>query len=147
MIMNRSDESKAAIAVVRRAVEEVQRRGDFDVYEDLYADDFVDHTPQQGFGSDKAGVRELYRTLRATFSDFNPVIHWQAAEGSLVTTYKIYHGTHTGDFFGIAPTGREVHFEVVDAMRVTNGQIVEHWGVGNLLSVVSQIGGLSAVGE
>jgi hypothetical protein len=70
-------------------------------------------------------------------------IHWQAADGDLVTTYKTYHGTHQGLFFGIAPTGREIHFETVDAMRVRNGQIVEHWGVANLLSLLQQLGAVS----
>ena len=45
-----------------------------------------------------------------------------------MTTYKTYHGTHRGSLFGIAPTGRKIQFETVDAMRVRNGQITEHWG-------------------
>jgi predicted ester cyclase len=36
----------------------------------------------------------------------------------LVTTYKTYHGTHHGTFLGLAPTGRRIHFETVDVMRV-----------------------------
>ena len=65
------------------------------------------------------------------FPDFHAEIHWQAADGDLVTTYKTYHGTHQGTFLGVAPTGRKIHFETVDAMRVRNGQITEHWGVAN----------------
>ena len=42
----------------------------------------------------------------------------QATDGNLVTTYKIYHGTHEGEFLGVPPTGRKIHFETVDAMRV-----------------------------
>ncbi|WFR74245.1 ester cyclase [Prescottella defluvii] len=41
---------------------------------------------------------------------------------------------------GIAPTGRAVEFETVDAMRVRDGRIVEHWGVANLLSLMKQLG-------
>ncbi|MHC9292333.1 ester cyclase [Mycobacterium sp. LTG2003] len=67
-------------------------------------------------------------------------MHWQTVDGDLVTTYKTYHGTHHGDFLGIAPTGRLVQFETVDAMRVRDGRIVEHWGVANLYSVVGQLG-------
>jgi hypothetical protein len=36
--------SDAAKAVVRRNTEEVQGKGDFDVFEELFSDDFVDHT-------------------------------------------------------------------------------------------------------
>jgi hypothetical protein len=31
-------------------------------------------------------------------------------------------------------------FESVDVMRVRDGQISEHWGVGNLLSLMMQLG-------
>ena len=48
----------AAKAVVRRSTEEVQNRGNFDVFEELFADDFVDHTPQPDTTPDKAGVRK-----------------------------------------------------------------------------------------
>ena len=132
--------SKAAKAVVRRNTEEVQSRGNFAVFEELFAEDFVDHTPQPNSGADREGVRGLYQTLRAAFPDFHAEIHWQTAEGDLVTTYKTYHGTHRGPFLGAAPTGRKIHFESVDVMRVKNGKITDHWGVGNLYSLMQQIG-------
>jgi steroid delta-isomerase-like uncharacterized protein len=121
----------------------VQSKGNFEVFEELFADDFVDHTPQPGRTPDKAGARELYHGLRQAFPDFHAEIHWQAADADLVTTYKTYHGTHRGRFFGIAPTGREIQFETVDAMRVRDGKIVEHWGVANLLSLLQQLGAIS----
>jgi predicted ester cyclase len=37
-------------------------------------------------------------------------------------------------------TGRTIQFETVDAMRVQNGKITEHWGVANLFSVMQQLG-------
>ncbi|MFJ5121360.1 MULTISPECIES: ester cyclase [unclassified Kitasatospora] len=138
--MNQNDVSEAAKAVVRRNTEEVQGGGNWALFDELWADDFVDHTPQPGRTPDKAGALELYRVLRAAFPDFRPEIHWQAADGNLVTTYKTYHGTHSGEFFGIAPTGRKVHFETVDAMRVVDGKITEHWGVANLFSLMEQLG-------
>jgi steroid delta-isomerase-like uncharacterized protein len=136
-----SDVSEAAKAVVRRNTEEVQGKGDFDLFEELFADDFVDHTPQEGVTADKAGVKVLYSVLRDAFPDFRAVIHWQAADGDLVTTFKTYHGTHRGDFRGVPATGRDVQFETVDAMRVVDGRITEHWGVANLLSLMRQIEG------
>jgi steroid delta-isomerase-like uncharacterized protein len=138
--MEISAQEQAAKDVVRRNTERVQGHGDFDLFEELFADDFVDHTPQPGTTPDKDGVRILYRRLRAAFPDFRPEIHWQTVDDDIVTTFKTYHGTHLGPLFGIEPTGRTVQFDTVDAMRVRDGRICEHWGVANLLSLVEQLG-------
>ena len=133
---------EAAKAVVRRNTEEVQGGGNFELFEQLFADDFLDHTPQPGGTRDKAGARNLYHALRTAFPDFHAVIHWQTADGEVVTTFKTYHGTHKGTFLGVAPTGRKIRFDTVDAMRVHDGKITEHWGVANLFSLMQQLGAL-----
>jgi steroid delta-isomerase-like uncharacterized protein len=130
---------EAAKAVVRRNTEEVQGAGDFELFEELFDDNFIDHTPQPNMTPDKPGVRSLYQRLRQAFPDFGAVIHWQTAEGEMVTTFKTYHGTHRGTFLGIAPTGRKIQFETVDAMRVREGKITQHWGVANLYSLMQQL--------
>jgi steroid delta-isomerase-like uncharacterized protein len=133
--------SDMAKAVVRRNTEEVQGRGNFDVFDELFADNFVDHTTQPGTTPDKAGVRKLYTYMREAFPDFHAEIHWQLADGDRVTTFKTYYGTHEGSFLGVAATHRKIHFETVDVMRVQDGKITDHWGVGNLLSLMQQIDG------
>src|SRR6266702_1798247 len=35
--------------------------------------------------------------------------------------------------------GRKIHFDTVDAMRVRNGKITEHWGVAILFSLMQQL--------
>src|SRR5215831_20241342 len=145
--MSNVSSSEAAKAVVRRNTEEIQGAGRFEVFDELFADDFTDHTPQPNTTPDKAGVRKLYTYIRAAFPDFHAEIHWQLADGDRVTTYKTYHGTHEGPFLGVAPTHRKIHFETVDVMRVQNGKITDHWGVGNLLSLMQQIGGWTQPAE
>ena len=140
--MTQLDISAAAKAVIRRNTEEVQGGGNWALFDELFADDFLDHTPQPNCTPDKAGALGLYRKLREAFPDFHAVIHWQRADGDVVTTYKTYHGTHQGNFLGVAATGQAIHFETVDAMRVQNGQITEHWGVANLYSVLQQLNAL-----
>ena len=137
--MSSTSAGETAKAVVRRNTEEVQGKGNFDVFEELFADDFFDHTPQPNMTPDKSGARGLYKALREAFPDFHAVIHWQTAEGEIVTTFKTYHGTHKGTFLGIPPTGKKIQFETVDAMRVHNGKIKEHWGVANLYSLMQQL--------
>lgn len=87
-LMNTTSISDAAKAVVRRNTEEVQGQGKFEVFEELFADDFVDHTTQPGTTPDKAGVRKLYTYLRHAFPDFHAEIHWQLADGDRVTTFS-----------------------------------------------------------
>jgi predicted ester cyclase len=74
-------------------------------------------------------------------------IHWQAAAGDLVTTYKTYYGTHQGEFLGIPATGKKVSFYTVDAMRVVDGKITEHWGVATLLDLMQQLGVVPPLGR
>jgi predicted ester cyclase len=63
------------------------------------------------------------------------------AQFDRVTTYKTCHATYEGPFLGVAPTHRKIHFETAAVMRVQNGKITDHWGVGNLLSLMRRIGG------
>lgn len=130
--------------VVRRNVEAVQNGGDFAVFDEIFADDFVDHTPQQGMPADKNGVRMLYTGLRAAFADFHAEIHWQTVEDDKVTTFKTYHGTHVGDFLGVPASGRKVHFDTLDVFRVRVGRLADHWGIADLLGLLVQLGRLSA---
>jgi steroid delta-isomerase-like uncharacterized protein len=131
---------KTAIEIVRKNTEEVQGKGNFDLFDELFSEDFVDHTTQPGFGNDKNSVRSLYGALRAAFPDFRPEIHWMTSDGEKVTTFKTYHGTHQGPIFGVEATGKKVQFEAVDVLRVKDGKITDHWGVANLLSLVRQLG-------
>ncbi|HET6294231.1 MAG TPA: ester cyclase, partial [Kribbella sp.] len=71
---------------------------------------------------------------------------WQVAADDLVTTYKTYHGTHQGEFLGIAPTGKKVSFYTVDVMRVVDGKITDHWGVATLLDLLQQLGAVPRFG-
>src|SRR5260370_37855779 len=111
----------AAIAVVRRNTEEVQGKGNWDLYEELFADDFVDHTPQPGTTPDKNGVRVLYKGLRAAFPDFRPEIHWQGAARALATPYKTYYRTHQGEVRRIPGTRQDVTLSTVRGTRGAHG--------------------------
>lgn len=133
------DDPGANKAVIRQLLEGVQRDGDFDLFERLFAQNYVDHTPFGGFPPDRNGTREIYRTFRAAFPNWNAQVHFQIAESDLVSTYKTYHGTHLGPFMGIAATGRATRFSVMDVMRVRNGQITDHWTVADGTGLMAQI--------
>ena len=141
-LVKKNNNAQQAKNIVLRGITEIQSKGNFEIFEEVFAPDFVDHTPQAGgFKADRESVKHLYQMLRNAFPDFHADVHWQIVDGERVTTYKTYHGTHHGEIFGLKATGKKIHFESVDVMQVRNGQITDHWGAGNLLSMFRQLGG------
>lgn len=83
--------------------------------------------------------------IRAAFSDLRIVPEDFVADGDRVSMRATLYGTHSGEFFGIAGTGREVRATVIDVIRVEDGQIVEQWGGPNVIDILNQIGAVVAL--
>jgi len=60
-------------------------------------------------------------------------------EGDRVASRIRMRGTHSGDFMGMAPTGKTVEVSGMRMDRVENGRIAEHWAVIDLLGLMRQI--------
>lgn len=56
-----------------------------------------------------------------------------------VAVYVIMTGTHTGYFFGIAPTGKNIEVYQMQFERMANGKMIEHWRVTDDLSMMGQL--------
>ena len=56
----------------------------------------------------------------------------RAAEGDKVTTRRTLRGVQRGELLGIPATNETVAIEVIDIVRLENGQYAEHWGVNTL---------------
>jgi hypothetical protein len=65
----------------------VQAKGNFDVFEELFADDFADHPSQPNVTPDKPCPRGLHGALWDAFPKFHA--HWQTADGEIVTTQAL----------------------------------------------------------
>jgi predicted ester cyclase len=66
-------------------------------------------------------------------------------DGDIVSLRWTITGTHTGTFFGVAPTGRTIQVSGMDMLRVADGKFVEHWGgVGDQMDdFLAQVGALT----
>jgi predicted ester cyclase len=131
--------SEANKAVVRRFVEEFQAGGQREIGEELLATDFRNRTPNPGEPDDRNGVLNVFALLRTILPDLQAEIHDMLADGDRVATRKTFRGTHPGAR-GRPGTGRVVAIEVMDIVRVRDGQIVEHWNSVDRLSVARQLG-------
>src|SRR5262245_2809106 len=78
--------------------------------------------------------------LRAAFPDRVDVMEAIIAEGDRVGLLFRVTGTHTGNFFGIAPTGRKIDVHEIALLRIVNGQMVEGWFMMDETALIRQLG-------
>lgn len=97
-------------------------------------------SPFPGLPPGIAGSRKAFELALTSFSDFRHEIEDQIAEGDKVVTRIKASGTHTGDFLGIAPTGKQVTMTGTAVHRIANGKIVEHWSDIDALGLFQQLG-------
>lgn len=71
--------------------------------------------------------------------DLKVTIEASVANGDTAAASFVYEGTHTGDYLGVAPTGRRLRFTSCDIFRVADGKIVEHWGMGDIAGIMAQL--------
>jgi predicted ester cyclase len=68
------------------------------------------------------------RRRHPAFSDYKTERVALVADGDRVVNHTRTTGTHSGEFLGIAPTGRRITVDHVEIWRIEGDKIVEQWG-------------------
>jgi predicted ester cyclase len=87
-------------------------------------------------------VRAYHQGLLDAFAGMSEVgieIKQQIAEADRVMTHMVTSGRHTGEFMGIAPTGRNVRLATIRIDRIADGKIAEHWSIGDMAGLMQQL--------
>jgi predicted ester cyclase len=113
--------------VVRRAWAAFDA-ADEKAFADCVTDDWREHDAG-GVLATIADARDSMRLLRAAFTDRRTIIEHVVAEGDLVVTRSRTEATHTGEYLGIAPTGRRLAFEEMLICRIAGDRIAESWQI------------------
>ncbi len=121
--------------LVQKFVEAYNKRN-LDAFNDLLAPDYFDHTNQVGV----EGLKQLMNMAFKAFPDFHETIEEIIAEGDKVWARIIFEGTHTGEWMGLAPTGKKIKTEMVDIFRIVNGKLVEYRDVNSNLDFLTKLG-------
>jgi steroid delta-isomerase-like uncharacterized protein len=129
-------------AVIRRWIEAYNNR-DMQAEADVLDPGFVAHVPAapgpleglEAWRKFTAPFVEAFPDLRLTVEDI-------LSEGDKVAARVVFHGTHRGEFQGIAPTGKEVAFSSIEVNRVVGGKVEEHWVELDLLGLMQQLGAI-----
>jgi predicted ester cyclase len=84
--------------------------------------------------------KNLIKSFREAFPDYQDTITHQIAEGDKVVTCYSSKGTHKGHFMGIAPTNKTTTWTGICVDRMENGKIVETWGSWDLYGLLDRLG-------
>ncbi len=125
--------------IIRRFIKAFETN-DQDTLKELVALDYMAHAPGAPGPVDRETLLQRINLFKATFSKLRVIIDDQIAEGDKVVTRFTWRGTHTGDFQGLSPTGKQVEISAISIERVKDGKIVERWFNQDDLGLMMQLG-------
>ncbi len=79
--------------------------GDTDLVDEVFASDYVGHTPQQEIEGSE-GLKVFVRQMHEAFPDFSLTYDPVVASEDHVAVMVTVRGTHEGSMAGMEPTGR-----------------------------------------
>ena len=125
-------------AIVRRWIEELNKRN-LAILDELIAPDFFHPTHQL------RGLEE-YKQFMTMFGKGLPDWH-ETIEDIIAEGDKVWHrfkctGTHKGEFYGLAPTGKKITWTGVNFWRIVDGKVVEKESLYDFLDALKQLGAI-----
>jgi predicted ester cyclase len=136
-----ADKGESPKELLRRITTEIWTNGRLELIDELVSEDFVDHIDFPGIEeTGRSRYRASVSAIRTAFPDYREEILWSIAEGDRAVSYVRITGTHQGPLHGMEPTGRQVDYNAMGALRFASGMAVERWGFGDSLAMMQQLG-------
>jgi steroid delta-isomerase-like uncharacterized protein len=124
-------------AIAARVFEEIFNQGKFQVADEIYASDFINHGLHKNFDlqADQAAVH----AEKKAFPDLEMTVDLMAAEGDLVTVVWTFRGRNTAAGYGLPPTGARIELRGITVWRIVDGKIREEWTSFDDMQAASQL--------
>lgn len=107
---------------------------------ELLAPNFVAHLAGVPEPLDGEGFKQFGMSFYLAFSQGKHVFDEVVVSGDRVVTCGTFTARHLGEFQGLPPTGKQISLSIMHIDRVEDGKIVEHWGQGDALGLMQQLG-------
>jgi predicted ester cyclase len=135
-------------AVVRR-IEEAWDADQLDALDPLFEPNFVQHNGVPMLPPGLEGAKQAHQMSKQAFPDRRTRIEDMLADGDQVAVRIRMTGTNQGGlpWFGIPANGKSVDTEWISIYRLSNGKVVEHRAVMDLVTLMQQLGAMPAPGE
>jgi len=138
-----SQDHEANKIVARRLADEVFSKGNLETYDEIFADNYVNHSmPVPGIPGTKAGFKQVVTATRQAFPDVHVDVMNMVAEGDFVVFHDSVRATSRGDFLGIPANGKRLEWTEIHFLCIRNGKIVEHWANFDQLGILKQLGAI-----
>lgn len=134
--------SLVARNLVKLYFEEVWNNSSAEVAERIIAPDFANRYVAS-FGLGAKGLIALVQERHLAFPDLNFEVIDAVADKQKVWVRYRFTGTHLGEFWGIAPTSRQVDYQGVLMFTYANGRLTSGASVRDELTLLEQIGYVS----
>ena len=125
-------------AVARRVFDEIFNQGRFEVADEIYAKDFVNHGVHRDVGLKED--QDAARGWKLAFPDLRVTVLKEIAEGDLVTVLYEGTGTNTGEGNGLPATGKKIEGRGITIWRIVKGKITEEWSEFDQLRIMKDLG-------
>ena len=106
----------------------------------LLAPNFVAHMAGLPEALDGDGFKAFGMAFYFAFTNGQHTFDEVIVEGDRVVTCGTFTATHLRDFQGLPPTGKQIKLSIMHIDRLEDGKIVEHWGQGDALGLMQQLG-------
>ena len=133
-----AETAEARKAVARRVFEEIFNQGKFDVANEIYAKDFVNHGVTRDIGLKED--QDAARGWRSAFPDLKTKVDKILVDGEFVTVLWSGGGTNTGEGNGLPATGKKLTGRGITIWRISGGKIREEWSEFDQLRILQQLG-------
>jgi predicted ester cyclase len=126
---------------------EILNQGKYELIDEIYAPDFVEHYEQPGVPPTREGFKQFAMAYRSAFPDLHYTVEDAIEAGDKIVHRLSASGTMRGDFLGMPATGRPATWSEIHIGRVADGRLVEHWGLVDQLGLFVQLGIVPAPGQ
>ena len=125
--------------LIRHIMEDGFNKQDMSVVHASFHTDYVRHGHGVSSMASLAEHTEDLLSLHKAFDDAHFVIHQLLAEGDTVAVRFSFIGVHSGDYNGIAPTGRRVSRASAALFTIRDGKVVEGHVFGNGAGLLAEL--------
>jgi steroid delta-isomerase-like uncharacterized protein len=133
---------EANITQMKKFYTEVVNKGNLDLMDELCTENFIEHEQLPGVKSNLEGVKQFFKMYRTAFPDLKFNIEQIFAKDDKVVTYITITGTQKAEFMGVPASGKKINLKGIDIVRFKDGKAVEHWGVTDTMTMMTQIGAI-----